>query len=70
MNSTTGEPRLNRLLTAAELAERWGEDTQTIYTLAREKGLPVIRFGRAMRFDPRAVAEWAANGGTAGNAGG
>lgn len=38
-----------------------------VYTAAREHGMPCIRFGRAMRFDPKAVAEWLQAGGTASN---
>lgn len=59
-------PRLNRLWTAAEIAEQTGEPLQTVYTLAREHGMPHIRFGRAIRFDPQAVSAWLAAGGTGG----
>ena len=57
-------PRLGRLLTADELAEAVGENRMSIYRWAREYGMPHVRFGRAMRFDPRAVAAWLDAGGT------
>ena len=54
---------LPRLLTAREVAQM-GLPLSRVYELARTGKLPVIRFGRAMRFDPNALAEWLANGGT------
>jgi len=62
---TTAPQDLPTLLTAADLASQLGYPKSRIYELARDGDLPCIRFGRAMRFDPRAVREWLANGGTA-----
>lgn len=62
---TQHPPQIHRLLDAEELATQLGESKQTVYALAREKGLPCIRFGRAIRFDPFAVREWLQSGGTA-----
>ena len=67
MQGTT--PTLNRLLKARELAETWEEPTWKVYECVREHGLPAIRFGRALRFDPVAVQRWLDNGGTASRAG-
>lgn len=58
---------LPTLLTADDLADQLGYPKSRIYALAREGDLPVIRFGRAMRFDPNAVRKWLEAGGTAGN---
>ena len=65
MSDTTGT--LPRLATAAELAERWGEDPHTIYRWVREHGMPCVRIGRSMRFDTTAVSRWLDAGGTARN---
>ena len=65
--SSQDPPRLNRLWTAAEVAEQTGEPKQTIYTWSREYGMPCIRIGRSLRFDPAAVSAWLAAGGTASN---
>ena len=59
---------LPRLLTAHAVAAQTGLPLARIYELARAGDMPVIRFGRAMRFDPNAVAEWLNNGGTSANA--
>ena len=68
MSTTSPVDRLlnaGGLLKAGELAEILEEPKPTVYALAREKGMPCIRFGRAMRFDGKAVAEWLQAGGTA-----
>jgi excisionase family DNA binding protein len=57
---------LNRLITATELSATTGIPKSRVFQLAREGQLPCIRLGRAMRFDPKAVKEWLAAGGTAG----
>lgn len=49
------EPR--RLLTPAELAERFGLQEETIRRWARNGRIPFVRLGeRTLRFDPDAVA--------------
>lgn len=57
---------LPRLLTAKEVSSATGIPLARIYQMAREGQMPVIRLGRAMRFDPAAVSEWLAAGGTKG----
>lgn len=58
---------LPRLLTAKQLARQTSLPLSRVYALAREGKLPVIRLGRAMRFDPDAVRAFFDDGGTAGN---
>lgn len=55
---------LPRLLTADEVARQTGLSKGRIYELAREEDMPHVRLGRAVRFDPVAVREWIASGGT------
>ncbi len=57
---------LPRLLKAKELHDQTDLPLARIYELARTGQLPVIRLGRAMRFDPVEVAAWLRNGGTDG----
>ncbi len=57
-------PPLPRLLKAQEVAGQTGLPLARVYELAREGQLPHVRLGRALRFDPTAVAEWLRNGGT------
>lgn len=69
MESTTAAPVvLPRLLTAEELSSQTGLPKARVYALAREGVLPVVRFGRAMRFSPAEVAAFFAAGGTASRA--
>lgn len=46
------------LLTAEELAPILKVSQWRVYDLVKKEGLPSIRLGRAMRFDPAAVADW------------
>ena len=55
---------LPRLTTAEELAARTGLTRARVYSLCREGKIPHARIGRSVRFDPSAVAEWLASGGT------
>ncbi len=65
MPSPTTAKDLPTLLTASELSNQLGYPLTRIYELAREGELPCVRFGRAVRFDPRAIREWIEAGGTA-----
>jgi excisionase family DNA binding protein len=60
----TTKVQLPRLAKAKEVAAATGLPLARIYELARLNQMPVIRLGRAMRFDVQAVAEWLRNGGT------
>lgn len=65
--TTPGESHavgLRRCITAMEVSTQTGIPLPRIYQLAREGHLPVVRLGRAMRFDPEAVAQWLSAGGT------
>ena len=57
---------LTRLMTAEQVAEVTGIPLSRIYELSRNEEMPHARLGRALRYDPRHVAEWLASGGTAG----
>jgi excisionase family DNA binding protein len=46
------------LLTAGDLAARWGVRSQHVYMLAREGDLPHMRVGRYVRFREQSVAAW------------
>jgi excisionase family DNA binding protein len=46
------------------LAERLGVKRFTIYDLAREGRIPVVRVGRTVRFDEDIVESWIRAGGT------
>lgn len=61
----TPQGGIPRLITAQDVAAQTGIPLQRVYALARDGHLPVIHFGRAMRFDPWAVRDWLARGGTA-----
>lgn len=53
-----------KLITAQTAAERCGVPLSTLYDLAREGRIGgVVRFGRALRFDPDALESWIASGG-------
>lgn len=56
---------LPRLATATEVADQTGLSRHRVYELARVEGMPHVRLGRAVRFDPTAVRAWLAAGGTA-----
>lgn len=49
---------LPELLDADQLAERLRRDRRWVYRRAAEDGLPAIRIGRALWFDPEQVADW------------
>lgn len=55
---------LPRLLKARELSGMTGIPRHRIYELARSRAIPHVRLGRAIRFDPNAVRDWIAAGGT------
>jgi excisionase family DNA binding protein len=49
---------MKRALTAAELAAILAISPITVYKMAKAGRLPSLRIGTAVRFDPRAIAEW------------
>jgi excisionase family DNA binding protein len=51
-------PRVDRLLTADELAERLGMKTEWVWAQARAGRIPHVRLGRYRRFRESAVEEW------------
>lgn len=48
------------LLTEQQLAEQWRTTPRHIRRLRVESGLPFIKLGRLVRFDPADVAAWLA----------
>ncbi len=44
--------------------ERLRLSAHRIYELARQRKIPHVRLGRTVKFDPSAVEEWIATGGT------
>lgn len=53
-----------RLLTADEAALRLGVSRHRVYELARRGALPLVRLGRTVRIDPRALDRFIESGGT------
>ena len=50
--------RIDRALTAKELARILSVSTITIFKQAKAGRIPCFRIGTCVRFDPRAVANW------------
>jgi excisionase family DNA binding protein len=51
-------PKVERLLTADELAERLGMKTEWVWAQARAGRIPHVRLGRYRRFRESAVEAW------------
>lgn len=64
MSATTNG--LVRLLTAAQLAERWQVPKGHVYRLTREGKLPAVELGRYRRYSEAAVQAFEEAGGTGG----
>ena len=58
-----------KLLTAQEVADLLRVPKARVYDLARQGLLPLVRLGRQVRFEERALREWIAGGGQALSAG-
>lgn len=56
-------PELHRLLSTQELADKLGVSSWCIFDATRNRGLPVVKFGRRNRYDPVAVRRWLDAGG-------
>lgn len=50
--------RIERAMTADELAEILTVSRITIFKLAKAGRIPSFRIGTCVRFDPRSVAQW------------
>jgi excisionase family DNA binding protein len=46
------------LLTATELVPLIGVSRTTVYQMVADGGIPYLRIGTMIRFDPHAIAEW------------
>jgi excisionase family DNA binding protein len=49
---------MDRLLTAQEIAERLGVNTQWVWAQARAGQIPHVRLGRYQRFRESAIEAW------------
>ena len=49
---------IRRAITASEVAALLAVSPITVYKMAKAGRMPSFRVGTAVRFDPRAVAEW------------
>lgn len=59
---TLRSPSLH-LLTVGQLSQQTGLSKAWIYRLARQRQIPVVRLGRAFRFNPDSVRLWIQTGG-------
>ena len=60
------QPDSNRLLTAAEVAERWQVAVDAVHRLAHEGRIPcTVRIGRWIRFTPSGIEAFESEGGVA-----
>jgi excisionase family DNA binding protein len=53
-----------RLLSAEQVAERWGVPKSQVWHLARTEQVPCVRLGRYVRFREAAIDQWERDGGT------
>jgi excisionase family DNA binding protein len=61
----SGVKKMDRLLTAEDIADLLNTKTDRVWALARENHLPCVRLGkRQMRFDRQAVEQFIASGGS------
>ena len=49
---------IRRAITASEVAAFLAVSPITVYKMAKAGRMPSFRVGTAVRFDPRAIAEW------------
>lgn len=54
-----------KLLTAREVADRFGVPVDRVYAMARQGLLPVVRLGRQVRFSAAALEDFVRHGGQA-----
>ncbi len=52
------EAFLGRLMTVRETADHLRVSTRTLFTLTANGGLPALRIGRSVRYQPEAVAAY------------
>jgi excisionase family DNA binding protein len=52
------------LMDARQVSKRLGVRLHRVYELIREGRLPCVRLGRQVRFDPNALEDFIASGGT------
>lgn len=50
--------RLPQLLDLRQLADHLGVNERHVRRLVAERRIPFIKWGRLLRFDPDAIAEW------------
>ena len=57
-----------RLLTITEVAEQLGLGRTKVYSLIKQEGLPIMRFGRSVRISQGDLSVWLTNRKSPGNA--
>ena len=57
-NQEVSQEKIILLLTIDQVMERLQLGRNTVYLLINKEGLPVQRFGRAVRIDPKALEAW------------
>jgi excisionase family DNA binding protein len=63
MNELLTTNGAERLLTAADVAERWQVPKAQVYRLSREGEVPTVRIGRYFRYSVAAIEAFEAAGG-------
>lgn len=58
MQETTKDTEQPLLLTISQVAERLNLGRTKVYELVATEGLPVIRFGRAVRISVTSLQQW------------
>ncbi len=55
---TQGQPTPRLLLTARQAAAALAVCEKTLWTLTQRGDIPVVKIGRAVRYDPRDLTAW------------
>ena len=64
MSTSTASVPLSPLVNAKDISAELGLPLPRVYELVRERQMPAVRLGRALRFDRDQVRAWLAEGGT------
>ena len=49
---------MEKLLTPQQVADLLSVSIDTIYRWSSERSIPVVKFPKAIRFDPKQIKEW------------
>jgi excisionase family DNA binding protein len=67
LTADVSQHSLARFLTIPEVAEQLSLSRTKVYSLIKQEGLPVVRFGRAVRISQDDLSVWLANRKSSGN---